>query len=243
MHTWKGGMMRKILMITLLLLINLYALENQGKEDSLQVITEVFAPYNYMKNGTLVGRCTGKIKLMLQELELNAIDIKVYPWFRALDEVKQKKNVLLFSIIRNSDREKKFQWVGILDSTEIGVVALSKSNITMQKTKDLQSLRTVFYSKGPLHKYLQKHGIKAQRIDEWEAAIRLLVNGRIDVYPTSLEAFFHTTTEMGYPRNMFKVIYTFPELEEKLWAAFSPSTPDTTVEKFRQALEKVNNGE
>lgn len=231
--------MKKVILLLLLYLVSLLAEEKSGA-DTIEVITEVFAPYNYLEEDSLVGSCTETMRALLAEVGLDSLQIKVYPWFRALEEVRQKKNVLLFSLIRNKDREQKFKWVGIIDSTEIGVITLAQKAITMEKTEDLKKFRTVVYSKGPMLDYLRKKAITAKRIEEWEAGIRLLVNDRIDVYPTSLEAFFYTTEKMGYPREMFKVIYDLPELEEKLWAAFSPSTPDSTVERFRKALRQIN---
>ena len=73
--------------------------------ETLTIVTEDYPPYNYMENGRITGFSTEIVEAIVRKAGLQGIP-KMYPWARAYMMVQNDKDVLIYTITRNQEREE-----------------------------------------------------------------------------------------------------------------------------------------
>jgi len=96
-------------LILLLVVVNIFA---------LNLVTEIFPPFQFEENGKLKGVSVDIVKAIQQKINDNS-KIKVYPWNRAYKLTLKKPNYALFSTLRTKERENKFKWIGPLATMKL----------------------------------------------------------------------------------------------------------------------------
>ena len=123
--------MKKLLLLIVTLLLSSPALA----EDSISLLTEEFAPYQFYEGEGDNKIITGISIEIVQEIQKqlgNSDPIKVLPWNRALKLLTKNKNNALFSTARTPDREDKYKWVGPLSKLEMVFFKKAGSDITFR---------------------------------------------------------------------------------------------------------------
>src|SRR5690606_22482635 len=79
----------------------------------LQYLTEEWAPYNFEENGTAGGIGVGILEAVFADIGVNLSreDVQIVPLAEGFREVQNGSSVL-FSIVRSSERDPLYQWVG-----------------------------------------------------------------------------------------------------------------------------------
>jgi len=79
--------------------------------EKITVLTEEWAPFNYLENNKPVGISVDIAKEMMKRTGISA-EIEIVPWARAYTQAVTRENVMIFTIARTEEREDKFKWVG-----------------------------------------------------------------------------------------------------------------------------------
>ncbi|MFC3095568.1 hypothetical protein DRW07_08380 [Alteromonas sediminis] len=95
-------------------------------------VTENFPPYSYMEKGRAVGYSTELVESLAKSANL-ALTIELLPWSRAMRKAQSQPNVLIFSMLRTSDREDKYHWIGAIDDMSIYVWELKEPQLDTHK--------------------------------------------------------------------------------------------------------------
>ncbi len=229
--------MKKLLTFISVLLVAVLA-----EAEEIRIVTEDFPPYNYEENGKITGLSTKVVRSVLKEVGMNP-EIRIYPWARAYKEALQQKNILIYSILRISEREKLFRWVGEIAVSQMCLFRLRERNdIKISSLEDAKKYKVGVTRETAPHHYFLDKGFE---LKEWEVvsrdelSIKKLVSRRIDLMPYYETPFIYKVEKLGYDPNKFVKALSLKEASEKLYMAFSRSTPDSTVEKFIKALDKI----
>ena len=109
-----------------------------GYAQELHIYTEELPPYNYTKNGEIVGVSTVFLQHIMKEYgeELKKGDIRIGSWSRGYEEALKDKKSMIYSTARTKEREKLFAWVGPIDQLIIGVIAKKSKNIKITSPKE-----------------------------------------------------------------------------------------------------------
>ena len=83
-----------------------------------QVYTEHFPPYSYIEEQRIQGFAVEYVEQVFKQAEIE-FEMKLYPWPRAFRTAKETPNSLVFSTVRNAQREDSFVWVGPIQQIEI----------------------------------------------------------------------------------------------------------------------------
>lgn len=225
------------------LLLTLCSLTREAvAQESYQVLTEDFAPFNYIENGELVGISVELVDLVFKELDVKA-DYQVLPWARAYEYALNTPNTLIFSLARNHQRERLFKWVGEISVIETCLFAFEDSKISpLQGLEQAKNYRVVTQLQGHFSLLLKKAGfIRGENLIDSisiESALQMLKAGRADMIGLPLQVLEHY---MRYGRGKsekgLKTIICFDSTA--LYLAFNKDTPDSTVLQFQQAMRKV----
>lgn len=228
--------MKKLLWIMIILFVSLGYL----RSEELLIVTENFPPYSYMENNELKGVSTEIVKAVLKEAGFNA-RIKLYPWARAYKYALTRKNVLIYSISRSPERESLFKWIGVLVTLKVCFHKLkSRTDITPQSLDDLKPYLIGVQQDGSTHDFLINNGFeRLEPSDEIEQNIKKMLINRIDmVFASELGAMYRIKA-LGYDTDDFERIWYADKFSRDLYMAFSLKTPDSIVDQFRKAYEKI----
>jgi len=211
----------------------------------IQVVTEVYPPYNYYDDKKIVGVSTEVVRNLLKEVDLDA-KINVYPWPRAYKMALDEKNTMIYSISRTKERENLFQWVGVVAPANNYLIALkTRNDIIVNKLNDARKyiIGTVLDDVADL--YLIKKGfVVGKNIDHannYELNMKKLIGGRLDLwFSAELVANFLLKKNGYFPQNTIRNVYFLDEISgEGLYVAFSKKTPKQIVDRYQAALAKI----
>lgn len=227
--------MLKVFIFTSLLL----AAVSSAAQD-IKIVTEDFPPYNYEEKGEVTGLSTKIVRAVLKEAGMDC-NISLYPWARSYNMALEQENVLIYSILRISEREKLFKWVGEIAVSEMYFFKLKeRADIQITSLDDAKKYVIGVTRETAPHQYLLNKGFELKEVDSRdELSIRKLVNRRIDLMPYYGIPFVYKVKGLGYDPEQFEKVYFLKDASEKLYMAFGAKTSDSIVEKFRKALEKI----
>ncbi|OGH95696.1 MAG: hypothetical protein A2X42_09460 [Candidatus Margulisbacteria bacterium GWF2_38_17] len=209
----------------------------------ITIVTEDWGPFNYIKDGKVTGLSTEIILAAVKDAGLTA-EIKVLPWSRAYDMALKNKNVFIYTIVRTSEREKLFKWVGELMKDENYFFKLKdRKDIKLAKLEDAKVFKIGAVKDDVREQYLT--GKKFKKLDivsNDENNMNKLFLGRIDLMADNEFAMSFRAKQLGLDFSRLEKTILIPELSEPLCFAASIATPDDIVKKLIASLEKVKKG-
>lgn len=207
--------------------------------DSLQVVTEDYAPYNYLEEAEIKGLGTEVVEAMLEEAGFE-YGLDIYPWARAISLARSRPNVLIYSISRFPEREAQFQWIGVIAHINFHVFALAKrddikpfSQLSHARAWSIGTVRN-----DALEQYLIGLNFSnLQRNNSNEANMLKLLMGRIDLWPVSQEAANYYVRQAGYEPGTLKIVHDIEDFTGgELYVAASLKTAPEVIKRLQEAL-------
>ena len=210
---------------------------------ALQIVTEEYPPYNYAKDGKVLGVGTEVVQATLSELNM-AVPISVYPWARAYQIALNEPNTLIYTISRTPERENLFKWVGVITPVDQCVFSLQGPNLAINGFDDLKRYEIGTVIDDVQEQYLIRHGFPISKIQSntsHEANFKKLLKGRIDLWAVlELTAYYIVKCHNRDPGKTIQKVYCMKDLSvEGDFMAFSKNTPDDIVQRFRNALQQI----
>lgn len=176
-----------------LLLFAVYCVLNSAvaAQQPWRVVTELAPPYQSMTDGKLVGISVQRVQPVLTAAGIDA-DIEVFPWARAFELAQNRKNTLIFSIVRLKERESRFQWIGLIEETHLSFITLAENeNVFINSIDDAKRYGIGAVRNDFNHRYLlsqgfneTEHFILRSNLSE---LLDLMIKGRIEVMLVNLK--------------------------------------------------------
>lgn len=227
--------------LLLILLSSTLLFAKNGTED-LVYMTEDYPPYNYLDEyGILQGSSVEIIKVLWHEMKIPEQNIRLLPWARAYYNIQSQKKQVLFTMSRTEERESLFKWVGPISSSRHLLVGYSKdsSKIEINSSKDILKYKIGVVRLDVGEQVLIKQNIPKSNMKEvikMKDNIASLLNGKVDLISLGEEAFTSLKKLDGVGENIY-IAYTMGVSQD--YIAFSKDIPDSTIEKFRKALDAI----
>jgi polar amino acid transport system substrate-binding protein len=233
-------MIKKIMFVLVLLMSILKADELQDKLNKLTIIAEAGYPPITFKNksGQPDGLAVEVAKRIMKNLHINK-RINVWPWARGYTMLEKKPNVVLFSVSRTAQRDKKFQWVGPIYSMKSIFYVRSNSNIQINSLEDAKKLRKIgTYRDSFNEQYLKEKGFtNLEAVKDNIINVKKLMNKRIDAMTATNVTIKDILKKANYSLKDVKPAYTF--MNVGVYFAFSKDVPFEVVDAWRKELEKL----
>ncbi len=214
---------------------NLQALE-------LRILTEEFPPFNYMENGKISGFSTEIVRAMLKESEISAT-IEMYSWARAFYLAKNVKNVAIYSMVRNDERENQFKWVGPIYSSRGYVYRRrDRKDIEISKIEDAANFKLgLIRDYAIAQKLLAKDEFVADKnvflVAREEQLILLLLRRRIELTIMTEPSLVYRAKQMGVSINKLEKAFLMDETFG--YIGVNKQTSDTLVIRLNAALSRI----
>ncbi|WP_415882293.1 substrate-binding periplasmic protein [Neptuniibacter sp. QD34_54] len=213
-------------------------------QPDLKVITEDWAPYNYEEGSELKGFSIEIVQAVMNELG-EQYPISIYPGARGDRMLETLPNVMYFSLFRTPEREDKFKWIG----------PISQEAIYFYKRKDnLQTYKTIDDIKQANNITVPYKGLVANKVDELGITNVIKLSAR----DRQFSLLFSNRAELAVNTSPLGVAYYLKQidkpvdslvatgvklLEFPLYIACSKEIPDSVIERWQAALEKVKASE
>lgn len=231
----------RLVAVFYLLLVNLA----NAKDVEWRVVTEIAAPYQLLEDDKLTGLAVDMVKPVLADAGVTA-ETEVYPWARAYELAKSRKNTLIFSMVRLKEREQHFHWIGLIRQTRLSFISLAKNtNVELTSVDDARNYGIGAVRNDFNHQYLVNEGFKEKENfilrSQMNEIVDLLFLERVEVMLVNLVFLQELIPEKGFnmsdirvhyqPNNAIRDVYlaanvnSDPEMVERLKALFIKHHP------------------
>ncbi len=232
--------MKKALCLTVMFILVCW---NAAFGEQPKIIMDYYPPFSYEENGEIKGISTEVVRAVLKEAGIDTA-IKQYPFARAYQMSQQEENVFEYCVVRTPEREKLFQWVGVVGPAIQALFALKDRDIRIEKLEDLSryTVGTVLEDVVDqyLRKYEQKLGLKLDRVADYELDMNKLFMKRFDIAGMNQLVGLYLAKKLGYSEMDIKVVYTIDDLRGEYYLVTGLKTPAETVKKLSAAFETVH---
>ena len=208
----------------------------------LQYLTEEWAPFNYLENGTPAGIGVEMLDAVFRNLGVNRSrsDIRIVPLSDAFHQAQGNTGTVVFSIVRTPEREPLYQWAGPFTKSSFVVFAPVRRNITIASPADLNRYRIGAVKDSIENTLLTGRGVEVSHIVNDmlpEDLLRKLEGGEIDLWATGDLTGRYEMQKAGVNPDAYEIVYTLSEND--FYFIFSRDVPETLVSAFQQALGTV----
>lgn len=209
---------------------------------TLQVVTED-SSYSFMRNGKVAGAASEIVEMTLAGADITDYRMTLYPWARAYDIARLEANVLIYPMIRSSEREAQFQWVGELEHVEPMFYKLRERRDVVVKSLEDASLYPVGVVRDDSRQqYLESKGfnkmvVSANNLDNF----RKLLSGQVALVPMPEREAREQCADLHVAYEDLESVYTLDELSKGLYVALSATTPEETVKRIAAAFAELKN--
>lgn len=221
------------LFLFLLIIVDLHA-------ESLHIVTNDFPPFQIINGENVSGFTTEIVRHVLKGAGLKG-EIKAYPWARAYKMAIKEPNTLIYSIVRNKERENTFKWIGAVAPYDVYFWKLKKrKDIKIKNIEDAKKYMCGAMLNGSKANHLIKHGfIEGKNLDLGDSDLdnfRKLYAGRVDLILYDSVSFPYTALQEKKDAGEAEKILKVDGISSELYLAASQGTPDSVVAKLRTSL-------
>jgi len=208
---------------------------------TITVMAQENPPFNTATAGEPRGASTDMLLRMAEiaGIPLSRSDIKTYPWARSYDIAKTTPNTILAPVVRNSQLEGQFLWIGPIYKIDIGLIAPKSKKLKIQKITDAIPYRIGTIRDGVPEKTILAMGVPASSLDQAPdlvSNLKKLQAGRLDMLAFSVLAARSIMPGMGMNPDDYETLYVLSSSE--LYYAMNLGSNI----KIRDALQKALDG-
>lgn len=209
----------------------------------ITIVTEILPPWQTTNGKDVGGIATEVVEATLRQADVEG-KARAYPWARAYRMAQQKPNVLIYSMVRTPEREKRFKWVGVIGEVKEHFFKMAhREDIRLVTIDDAKKYLTVVPRDDFRHDFLVNRGFKDPAafnlVNRQDQALRMLYAGRTDLV---IDDELTLAYELRYlkldPGKIKNALYV-PEMSVDFEMAFSKQTPDYLVKQIQSALEAI----
>ncbi|HDS44821.1 MAG TPA: transporter substrate-binding domain-containing protein [Methanomicrobia archaeon] len=208
----------------------------------LTYLTEQYPPFNYEKDGQLQGIAVELLEAITATMGNGITEdaIRLTPWTGGYQTALNQTNTVLFSTARLPERETSFKWVGPIYTGQKVLFARRDREISINHPADLAGYTIGVITDDAAIPQLLALGVTSDQLladPDPVVIMTKLEQGELDLWCYGEEAGNYIAEEQTGRYGYFKVVYTLQEY--KLYYAFNRETPDTVIESFQEALDRV----
>lgn len=206
-----------------------------------QVITEEWAPYNYMHDGQLSGMATDVVRAIIAQTG-DDFEIIVLPSMRTARVLQSQPRTIMFSLFRTEEREALYKWVGPIVEESIHPYQLTASPEQVNSLEQLLRARQITTRHaGLVPAMLTSLGFRNldQSATESLQLYRMLLAGRTNVIVGDTDAgvAYYSRQLSIAPGTLRRIPIEL--YRSSLYIAFSRDSDDQVVAAWAGALERL----
>lgn len=218
-----------------------FLLLGTARAEPYQVVTEEWAPYNYVHNGQLTGMATEIVRAIMA-LTGDHFEVTLLPSMRAGLTLQSRPKTIMYSMFRTPERERRYQWVGPIVEESIHPYQLVDGRPPLYSLAQLQQLAQITTRHaGLIPERMRALGFTNldRSANESQQLYRMLLAGRTEVIVGDTDAgvaYYSRQLQIapGTLRQIPVQIY-----RSSLYIAFSLDSDPAVVAAWAGALEQL----
>jgi polar amino acid transport system substrate-binding protein len=209
---------------------------------NLNYLTEDWAPFNFVENGTAAGVSVDILEEVFRNLGVNRTraNVGVVPLADAFQQAQGDNGTVVFSIVRSPSRESLYKWAGPFTKSSFVIYAKLSRNITIGGPQDLNEYVIGAVESTIENQLLIDQGVSPGHIVNGALPsdlLHLLSSGGIDLWATGDLTGHSEMVKAGLDPEEYGIVYVLSEND--FYFIFSRDVPDTLVSSFQNAIQFV----
>lgn len=229
--------MKSVITAALLCLL----LGTTARAGQYQVVTEEWAPYNYLENGQLTGMATEVVRTIMARTG-DDFEIAVVPSMRAAHMLQTRPGTIMYSMFRTPDREPLYKWVGPIVEESIHPYQLSDAPIPVNSLEQLMHApRLTTRHAGLVPRVLESLGFTNldKSAAESQQLYRMLLARRTELIIGDTDAGVnYYSHQLGIAPGTLRRV-PVEVYRSSLYIAFSRDCDDGLIDAWARALEQL----
>lgn len=211
--------------------------------DQLEVLTENWPPFNYLKDDKVTGFATEIVEATLKNAKIDYV-IRLGVWKGVYDKVLAEKNILIYTITRTKQREDLFDWIGPFAQRQQGLYKLkNRQDIKIEHLDDARKYVIGLQDKDAITQDLLQEGFseKAKNIQLFGKRIlsyRSLFAGRVDLVAGMDITIKHQLMLDNLPYNKVEKAYAF-DSDEGFYMALKKGSNPSLIMRIKASFENL----
>ncbi|WP_085987061.1 transporter substrate-binding domain-containing protein [Pseudomonas fluorescens] len=208
--------------------------------EQYQVVTEEWAPYNYVEHDQLTGMTTEIVRAIMA-LTGDKFEVLLQPSMRATQILKNRPKTIMYSLFRTPEREPLYKWVGPIVEESIHAYQLASTPPINSLEQLLHAPQITTRHAGLVPQTLQSLGFNNldKSATESKQLYRMLLAGRTSIIVGDTAAgvaYYSRQLEIapGTLRQIPIELY-----RSSLYIAFSTDSDDQLIAAWNRALEQL----
>jgi polar amino acid transport system substrate-binding protein len=204
-------------------------------EFKLKVLTEDYAPFNYLDNGQLKGSSADLVSRIMSDLGVEGT-IEVLQWDEAYARLQNESDAALFTTDRTPERNSLFKWAGPIARIDYAFFALATSSLVINDLDAAKAVNGIALVNGySAQELLESYGFQNLVIcQNLEDVLLKLFNNEVDLIIEARHAVQLTLQNMGHAYSELKNAYVLQSYLS--YIAFNKGVPDDIVEKWQNQV-------
>ncbi|HEF4761997.1 TPA: transporter substrate-binding domain-containing protein [Pseudomonas putida] len=216
----------------------LYCLTLNALAADLTLLTDNHPPLHFQQEGKLVGFGVDVVQA-LAERTGDHVNLQQLPLLRALRVASTEPATGVFTVLRTTERDDQYQWVGPLMDVETALYSADNARPPVHSLLEAGSVgRIVVPRKWLVYSYLQTQGLtNLYGVASPEQMMRLARMGRTDYVVADTLSIATMAREEGLAPSQLH--YQMPLMQQGSYIAFSLQTDARQVARWQQALDEM----
>lgn len=213
----------------------------------IEVVTENYPPLNYLENDKIIGLSTDIVKQVLDEAKI-PYALNLYPWTRAYSKAEVQDNVLIYTLTRTKEREKKFHWLVKLTTPTFYIYAKKDLELPRDLKKMAQGkLKAICVREDAACDLFAKFGFSPEKENlvvvsdvEGSSEIKMVLANRAQFFICDSLSFNYRLKQLGLSPLDFRQVLKVKE-GEGFYLGASKKLNEKYLKVLRQTIAKLKN--
>lgn len=187
------------------------------------------------------GTTTEPVFKLLRHLNLSRTKIERVPWARAYNEAISKPNIMIYPIVKTSERLEKLDYLFKLLESKVYFYKLrSRDDIKISNFNDAKKFTVCVQRDDYRAKFLLSKGFKF--LDEATSStlnVKKFLEGRCDLIISTEIGIKNKIEHLKYEFNLVENLISIDELDSDLYLAINKNTPEKIKEVIKNSVKSV----
>jgi polar amino acid transport system substrate-binding protein len=226
-------------MKTLIFALSLFCSLHVSAVEPLEIWGERYAPLGYSQNDTPAGMVTEIVRHLIKDSGIQVRNWKLAPWARVYMQGKTIPDTLIYTVVRQPDREDLFHWIGPVSDRNIYIYKLaSRRDIVIHSWDDIKHYKVGSLLAGASTQNIQAHGIKPEKSETVAINFKKLLYGRVELVDMLDLSVAYFSRKHGLSPGFIEKVW-LADNGKKYYIALHKETSPETVRLLQASFEKM----
>lgn len=223
----------------------IFIVKATAASQELLFVTEHSPPFQFITESKGVGGFSTEVIEAALKLTPYTYQIKIYPWFRSFVSARDKKNTCVYLMSRDKEREKYFQWVAPIVSTNDYFIGLSnRTDIKINTIEDVKKYNVAVLKEDRTYYELLKRGFVENKnlyvINDTTSMLKLLtIRKEIDFVLADTINIKSRALFNNIDYDLFQTYFQLNKEPVELYLACGLNTPKVVVKQLSNAIKMI----